>query len=169
MPDSRQVRDARPIEFAAASQIIRAAYAEYESVYPPEKWPTMLNRFGDVWARSTDSELIVCVVADRVVGAASFYPDGSASEQGVWPAGWAGLLRLGVDPKVRRSGVARALVDECIARCGKRGIKTLALHSANWMPVARAMYERMGFVADPSFDFHPAPGTVGMGFRLEIV
>jgi hypothetical protein len=36
------------------------------------------------------------------------------------------------------------------------------------MDVARNMYERMGFVRDESFDFHPRPGVIGMGYRLAI-
>jgi hypothetical protein len=36
------------------------------------------------------------------------------------------------------------------------------------MAVARAMYERMGFVRAPEFDFQPAPETVVMAYRLDL-
>jgi hypothetical protein len=36
------------------------------------------------------------------------------------------------------------------------------------MDIARRMYERMGFVRVPEFDFHPAPGIVVMAYRLDL-
>ena len=54
-----------------------------------------------------------------------------------------------------RPGAGDRLTEECIRRCREGGIKTLALHTTDWMPVAKAMYERMGFVRDDSFDFVP--------------
>jgi hypothetical protein len=36
------------------------------------------------------------------------------------------------------------------------------------MAVSRGMYERMGFVRDPSFDFHTRSGVLAMGYRLDL-
>jgi hypothetical protein len=36
------------------------------------------------------------------------------------------------------------------------------------MPVAKAMYERMGFTRDDSFDFVPTSGIYAYGYRLEV-
>jgi ribosomal protein S18 acetylase RimI-like enzyme len=97
-----------------------------------------------------------------------FYPDGSLSEQGEWPEGWAGVLRLAVHPTYRGQGIARALTQECVRRAREAGISTLALHATEWMSVSRGMYERMGFVRDESFDFVTRGGTHAMGYRLDL-
>jgi ribosomal protein S18 acetylase RimI-like enzyme len=97
----------------------------------------------------------------------TFYADGSRSRQGEWPPGWAGILRLAVPPACRGGGIARGLIEECLRRCRARGIATVALHTTTWMAVARAMYERIGFVRTPAFDFFPRPGVVGMGYRYD--
>ncbi len=97
-----------------------------------------------------------------------FYPDGSQSGQGEWPPGWAGVLRLAVHPAHRGHGLARLLTEECIRRSREAGIDTLALHATAWMAVSRAMYERMGFVRDESFDFVTRSGELAMGYRLEL-
>jgi ribosomal protein S18 acetylase RimI-like enzyme len=97
-----------------------------------------------------------------------FYPDGSQSGQGEWPAGWAGILRLAVHPSHRGKGLGRLLTDECIRRCRDAAIPTLALHATSWMSLSRAMYERMGFVRDESFDFVTRSGELALGYRLEV-
>jgi ribosomal protein S18 acetylase RimI-like enzyme len=98
----------------------------------------------------------------------TFYADGRDSGQGEWPEGWAGILRLAVPPDQRGAGVGRSLVEEAMRRCRERGVKTLSLHTTVWMDVARNMYERMGFVRVQSFDFHPRPGVIGMGYKLDL-
>jgi GNAT superfamily N-acetyltransferase len=94
--------------------------------------------------------------------------DASSSSQEQWPKGWAGVRLLGVRPAYRGRGIGRALMDECIYRCRKQNIKTIGLHTAVIMNVARKMYNDMGFVRAPEYDFHPRPGTVVMAYRLEL-
>jgi ribosomal protein S18 acetylase RimI-like enzyme len=78
------------------------------------------------------------------------------------------VLRLAVLPEARGLGLGRRLTEECIRRCRELGIKVLALHTTDWMPVAKAMYERMGFVRDASFDFVPRSGIYAYGYRLNV-
>ena len=53
-------------------------------------------------------------------------------------------------------------------RCRKRGVRTIGLHTTVIMEVARGMYERMGFVRAPEYDFHPRPEVVVMAYRLDL-
>jgi GNAT superfamily N-acetyltransferase len=161
-------RNARPDELDALSTLIRAAYVEYENSYPPAVWPRYYEAVGNTRNLPAAAELIVAEQDDRIVGCVTFYGDGRASGQGEWPEGWAGILRLAVPPGERGAGIGRALVEEAIRRCRERGVTTLALHTTVWMDVARNMYERMGFVRVQSFDFHPRPGVIGMGYKLDL-
>jgi ribosomal protein S18 acetylase RimI-like enzyme len=54
------------------------------------------------------------------------------------------LLNVFVDPKFRRCGLARALVERCLAESHRRGLRVVALHSSD---AARSMYEALGFSA----------------------
>ena len=164
-----RIRDATAAELDQLADLIRASYQEYEPHYPPERWLNYIRAVGDVHSRFGEGELIVAEQDGTLVGTVTFYADGSRSHQGEWPPGWAGILRLAVPPRHRGKGISRALIEECLRRCRARGVATVALHTTTWMAVARAMYERMGFVRTPAFDFFPRPGVVGMGYRLDLV
>jgi ribosomal protein S18 acetylase RimI-like enzyme len=116
--------------------------------------------------------LLVAEHDRRVVGAVTFYEDAAAEGLG-WPAGWAGLRALGVDPAARRLGAGRALMDACLERALAARAPVLCLHTAAFMTAAVAMYEAMGFGRAPSFDFEvPAGGgapPVGIiAYRLDL-
>ena len=166
-PGTITIRDARPDEADAVSAVIHDAYAELEADYPAD-WSRYYGMVSKVERHFEKAEIIVAERDGRILGAVFFYRDGSQSEQGPWPEGSAGVLRLAVLPEARGLGLAHRLTEECIRRCREYGIKTLALHTTDWMPVAKAMYERMGFVRDPSFDFVPREGVYAYGYRLDI-
>jgi ribosomal protein S18 acetylase RimI-like enzyme len=64
----------------------------------------------------------------------------------------AGLRMLAVGPQFQGAGAGRALTEACIARARGEGRRRIVLHSTPVMEVARAMYERLGFVATPGLD-----------------
>ena len=162
------LRDATLDEADAIAAVIKAAYAEYEPNYTTEGWQRYFGILGNVEGHFGRAEVIVAEHEGALAGCVMFYPDGSLSGQGEWPAGWAGILRLAVHPSHRGHGLARALTQECIRRARDAGIDTLALHATAWMAVSRAMYERMGFVRDESFDFVTRSGELAMGYRLTV-
>ena len=162
------LRNARPEEFSAVSAIIRAAYAEYESAMPPERWERYLSRASDVWSRREGTELIVAEVGGQLLGTVTFYPDGSASTGEGWPENWAGIRLLGVAPEGRGRGIGHALVDECVRRARARGAAAIGLHTTERMAVAKAMYERMGFRRVQEFDFGPPDAPTVLAYRLDL-
>ncbi len=54
------------------------------------------------------------------------------------------LLNVFVEPEFRRQGLARSLLDLCIAEGRRRGIRMLSLHASH---EGRPLYERAGFAA----------------------
>jgi GNAT superfamily N-acetyltransferase len=161
------IRDARPDEAEAISSVIHDAYAELEAAYPAD-WSYYYGMVVKVERHFEKAEIIVAERDGRILGTIFFYRDGSQSGQGPWPQGSAGALRLAVLPEARGMGLARRLTEECIRRCREGRIKTLALHTTDWMPVAKAMYERMGFIRDESFDFVPRECVYAYGYRLDV-
>jgi ribosomal protein S18 acetylase RimI-like enzyme len=166
--DRLLIRDARPRELGEAARVIRDAYLEYERFFPPEAWKSYLDDIMDVRRRRNVSELIIAEMGGKIAGAVTLYPDGFRSKHESWPRGWAGIRLLAIHPAFRGRGISRALMAECIRRCRERGIRTIGLHTAKIMAVAQGMYERIGFVRAPEYDFHPRPGTVVMAYRLEL-
>ena len=163
-----RIRDARAEELDQVALLIRDAYQEYQASFPPEVWEGYARDIMDVRGRLDTSELIVAEHAGGLVGAVTFYPNASESEQEGWPVGWTGVRLLAVHPDARGMGIGGALMDECLRRTRLKAARTLGLHTTELMAVARGMYERMGFVRVPEFDFHPAPGVVVMAYRLDL-
>lgn len=54
------------------------------------------------------------------------------------------LLNVYVEPEYRKRGLARSLVELCVAEAHRRGLRVVALHSSD---AARNIYEALGFRA----------------------
>ena len=160
-------RNARPDEYDRVALLLKEAYQQYAEGMPPEIFNAYLEDIMDVRGRIPQSELIVADLDGHLAGTVTLYLH--PAESPVWPEGWASVRLLGVSPLYRKQGIGQALMEECIRRCKKEGIKTLGLHTTEAMATAKRMYERMGFIRVPEFDFHPRPGVVVMAYRLDIV
>ncbi|HLF78568.1 MAG TPA: GNAT family N-acetyltransferase [Dehalococcoidia bacterium] len=161
------IRDARPEEVAVAGAVVRAAYDQFKADYPSESWERWIAMIGDLSHYADDGQILVAERDGEIIGSVTFYPDASKSGQGDWPAGSAGILRLAVLPSHRGGGLGRALVEECMRRAQDLGVPSVALHTTEWMAVARPMYERIGFYQAPEFDFHTRTGVIGLGYRYD--
>ncbi|MBI4296811.1 MAG: GNAT family N-acetyltransferase [Chloroflexi bacterium] len=150
------------------AQLIKDAYQQYEKQMPSRVWKAYLEDMMDVRSRLKVAELIVAESNGRVVGSVTLYSSAFASSEEGWPKGWAAIRLLAVHPDYRGWGIGRALMAECIGRCRKWGIRTIGLRTTEVMDIARRMYERLGFVRVPEFDFHPTPDTIVMAYRLDL-
>ena len=162
------VRDAGVEDLDQVSLLIRDAYQEYQVNFSPEVWERYSRDIMDVRSRLDTSELIVAENSGRLVGAVTFYPNTSPSDQGGWPAGWTGIRLLAVHPDARGMGIGRVLMDECLRRSRLLSATALGLHTTELMGIARGMYERMGFVRVPEYDFQAGPEVVVLGYRLDL-
>ena len=162
------VRDAGVEDLDQVSLLIRDAYQEYQANFSPEVWERYSRDIMDVRSRLDTSELIVAENSGRLVGAVTFYPNTSPSDQGGWPAGWTGIRLLAVHPDARGMGIGRVLMDECLRRSRLLSATALGLHTTELMGIAQGMYERMGFVRVPEYDFQAGPEVVVLGYRLDL-
>ena len=162
------LRDARRNEANAVAAVLKASYAQYEQFMPPDAWQMYLSDIMDVKGRMKQSQQIVAEMDGRIVGAVTLYMEKRHRPEMNWPRGWAGGRLLGVDPAYRGKGISKALMDECIRRCRAAGVRTIALHTAPMMEIAKGMYERMGFQRVPEFDHHPRPDVTIMAYKLDI-
>ena len=167
-----RVRDAQRSDRRTVRAVLLAAYREYATVVPPAVFGPYLADILDLDARDRGGRLLVAEHDRRVVGTVTYYEDAAAEGLG-WPAGWAGLRALGVDPAARGHGAGRALMDACLERALAARAPVLCMHTAAFMTAAVAIYEAMAFRRAPVFDFDvPAGGgapPVGiLAYRLDL-
>jgi GNAT superfamily N-acetyltransferase len=155
------VRPAGPSDLPAARRVLLAAYQEYAATLPPAVFGRYLTDILDVESRAGTGEVLVAEHGGRVVGTVTYYAE--AGDQGFgWPAGWAGLRALGVEPRARGLGIGRALLEACLERALAAGAPVICLHTAEFMTAAVAIYEAAGFRRDPANDFDAA-GRLALG------
>jgi GNAT superfamily N-acetyltransferase len=155
------VRPAGPSDLPAARRVLLAAYQEYAATLPPAVFGRYLTDILDVESRAGTGQVLVAEHGGRVVGTVTYYPE--AGDEGFgWPAGWAGLRALGVEPRARGLGIGRALLEACLARALAAGAPVICLHTAEFMTAAVAIYEAAGFRRDPANDFDAA-GRLALG------
>ena len=163
------IRPARPEELQAVSSLLERAWAEHFTGEVEPERETYRHSVPDVWERLHDSELLVAELDGDIAGTVTYYGanPGESTGEG-WPQGWASFRLLGVDPVFRGRGVGRVLAEWCIARALAEGAPAIGLHTSDLMKVARAMYERIGFVRMPEMDFYPRPDFVVEAYRLSL-
>jgi len=155
------VRDASAADRATIHDVTLAAYEEYAARMPLPLWRAYRQNILETLAQPAPALQLVAEDAGAVVGTVLLYP---AGRERPWPE----VRLLAVAPAARGRGIGAMLMRECIRRARASRAKVLSLHTTDLMRVARAMYERMGFVRAPEIDFEPAPGVVIKGFRLDL-
>lgn len=163
LPETFVVRDAAAEEFDQASTVMLDAYQEYKpDPLPPAwsgTWEAYWREIGAVESRAHEAQLIVAAISDRIVGAVTFYPEGSRSNVVDWPPGWAVIRLLAVSPDRRRRGIGRVLTQECLRRARRQGARAAGLHTDSRMPAAQRLYSQLGFRRAQEFDYQPIPGV----------
>jgi ribosomal protein S18 acetylase RimI-like enzyme len=124
------IREATPADFDA---IIAMWHSIDRHTELPDE-PAYLQRFHDF----SPDLFLVAEAAGRIVG----------SVIGGWD-GWRGqIARLATDPKLRRKGIARMLVDEIESRLRERGARRIYALVDRRSPPAVPFWEAAGYRAN---------------------
>ena len=140
-----EVRRVRDDEMAEAGRVTAQAYREF--VRPGEHlWAAYVDEIADVAARAPIALVLVAVEGDRILGSATLeLGERIDDDDPPLEPDEAHLRMLGVEPRARGRGVARALMDACFAAARDAGRTRMTLHTTQRMTQAQAMYEAMGF------------------------
>ena len=168
---SLHIRDGRESDRDTIQAVTLSAYQQYAAVMPPPHWESYRRNILDTLSDVQPAEQIVAEQDEAVVGAVLLYPAGTvfsgpdgASVSLAWPE----VRLLAVAPPARGQGIGKALMQECLRRAHQSRSAAITLHTSDMMEVAMHMYERIGFVRTPEFDFQPAPGVTIKGYRLSL-
>jgi ribosomal protein S18 acetylase RimI-like enzyme len=161
-----EIRQARPEEYAEIGEITAGAYREF--VRSEGDWEDYLGHIADVEGRADRTTILVAVEGDRIVGSATLelVDRVEPEDDPTLHPEEAHIRMVGVDPGLRRRGIARALLEECFERARLEGKTFVTLHTTERMTAAQRMYEAMGFrrLEDRVFP----DGFVLLTYRLDL-
>jgi ribosomal protein S18 acetylase RimI-like enzyme len=157
------VRPVLPEEHLAVAELTAAVYVG-EGYSSPEYEPALR----DVASRVASATVLVATLGPDLVGAVTV-----ATRLGEWAEqaapGEAVIRMLAVAPAARGAGAGEALVRACLDAARADGCTLVRLSSQTNMDAAHRLYERLGFVRTPSYDWSPVPGLVLQTFALPLV
>jgi predicted N-acetyltransferase YhbS len=164
MQESEQlvIRDATPADRDAIVELTRTAYEQFAATMSPQWWEDYRQNVVETLTADGPGQQIVAQRGGALVGSVLYYPPG------VTDSGYPTVRLLAVRPEARRQGIAHLLMRECLRRARAAGATALVLHTMEVMDVARGMYERMGFVRTPEYDFRPLENELVMGYRVAL-
>lgn len=149
------VRDALPVEYEAVGRIVAEAFRTDGQLDAPES-ASYADVLRDVASRADAAEILVALDDGVVVGGVTFVPHGGPLAE-VARAGEAEIRMLGVAPDAQGRGAGTALMQECLARAA--GARRVVLSTRTVAHSSQRLYERLGFVRDPTRDWALAPGV----------
>jgi GNAT superfamily N-acetyltransferase len=165
------VRPARTAELAEIGALTAEAYRA-DGLLDEHELPVDAAyeaKLLDAARRADEAELWVAVDDDSVVlGTVTWCPVGSPWRQLALAEHQAEFRMLSVAPAGRRRGVARALVEACLARARQDRMTEMVLWSHPRMLGAHALYLALGFERAYDLDGSPVPGVHLWGFRLRL-
>ena len=166
------IREADRDELAELGGLTVETYLALEGMPRRDLLPDYYAELGDVASRAavpTNTILVAHGADGSLLGGVTFLldlahygaPVPSDLEDG------AGIRMLAVAPAAQGRGVGRALTVECLERARAARKRQVLLHTTRVMPVARRLYEKLGFRRLPEVDFE-VPGGVVEGFLLDL-
>ena len=162
MPDAVQIRPARSDEHGAVAELTARVYLD--EGWADEDYEQVLR---DVPDRAAQADVLVAVVAGRVVGAVTVAARGGPYAELAGP-GEAVVRMLVVDPQARGQGVGEALVRACLTSARAHGCTTVRLSTQPEMRAAHAIYARLGFTRTPDLDWRPVPDVLLLAYALQL-
>jgi len=117
-----------------------------------------------VAGRAASADVLVAVEDGTALGSVTYVPGPSSPLHEFDDPDAASIRMLAVALGAQGRGVGHALAAACVDRARAAGRHRVVLYSTDPMAIARAMYERMGFVRDAPRDwsFEREDGSVVM-------
>jgi ribosomal protein S18 acetylase RimI-like enzyme len=146
MADSFTYRAALHEDIPQLIELGVAAYGKYAPLLEPEHAVKLLGnmRNEQTWqGLVAGSHSFLCCDGDRIAGMAYLVPHGNPWD--IFKDEWCYVRMVGVHTDYEGKGIARKLMELCVARARETNEQTIALHTSEFMDAARHIYEHMGF------------------------
>lgn len=162
------IRDAREEELPLIREQRIKAYEEHSKSIPEKHWNALKQALLSDKDIQPGVERIVAEDEAGILGSVVLFPANTDAYVGTaielhYPE----IRMLAVTPEARGKGIADALIIECTRRAKIKGYQAIGLHTADYMESAVKLYQRIGFIRQPEFDFEPAnDGIIVKAYRL---
>lgn len=165
-----QIRNASQEERPFIRQQRIEAYQIHTASINTAHWQALKQAISSEADSGPGVELLVAEAEGEIVGSVVLFPpDTDAYEGYVDKLDYPEIRMLAVAPKAQGTGVASALIKECIKRAKEKGYSYIGLHTGEFMEKAISLYEQHGFERLPQYDFEPAnDGIIVKAFRRSI-
>jgi len=157
------IRDYRPSDQEALSQLALKAFEQYRDRYQP--WEEFSAKIAGWTNLAETAQLILGEEDGTPLGAVALVPPNSTPNSH-FPPDWAAIRMLVVDPVHRGRGIGKRLTEECLQRARALNCTTIGLHTSPIMEVALAMYLKMGFIKEK--DIAPIHQVAYGVYRLKL-
>ncbi|OUR91106.1 GNAT family N-acetyltransferase [Flavobacteriales bacterium 34_180_T64] len=167
------VRCALPHEFLRVGQLMVAVYSRLEGFPNKKEQPDYYRMLANIGEQTNkpNTELLVCVMAEGIIGGAVVYfsdmaqygSGGTATKE----INASGFRLLAVDPKFRGNGIGKLLTKACIQKAISHNNTQVIIHSTEFMRIAWEIYINIGFERSEDLDFMQGELPV-YGFRLQL-
>ena len=121
-------------------------WSQFKNTLTPVHFEKLLANVGSLATYTnlfTDAHCFVCLDEDNIIGMAFLVASGQ--ERDIYQADWCSIRFVTVHPAYTGKGIGRKLTQLCIDKAKENGEKTIALHTSEFMPNARHIYESFGF------------------------
>ncbi|MFF7710861.1 GNAT family N-acetyltransferase [Pseudomonas sp. NPDC007930] len=134
----------------AVNEATQFAYRAWRELFGsranPEAMPADLARFEATYCQGEGCFLLARAPSGEVVASIGYRRyDHRFAALDFTPWRTAEVVRLFVAPRLRRAGVASALVSQLLAQAKAAGVQALYLHTHPFLPGALAFWQRQGF------------------------
>ncbi|MCF3964020.1 GNAT family N-acetyltransferase [Streptomyces fuscigenes] len=157
------IRPAEPGEYAAIDELTAGVYVGEGLVDAGNPY---VERLRTAAGRAAETAVLAAVDADGTLLGSVTYADAGTAWAEVARGDEAEFRLLVVSAAARRRGVGEALVRACLARAREAGHRALVLSTSMRMTAAHRVYERMGFVREPSRDWSPRPDVALLAYAF---
>jgi ribosomal protein S18 acetylase RimI-like enzyme len=152
-------------DMARAGRLVQQAYVALDG-YPHD--PDYHAMLGDVASRAAEADVVVAVNADgQIVGCLTFVPGHDNVHAEFDDVDAASFRYFGVDPSTQGAGVGEAMVRWVLAEAGRLGRRRIRIHTLVAMTGAQRLYQRLGFVREPSLD-EDWDGIIGLAYVFHL-
>ncbi len=136
-------------------KVLIDSYQQFEEVFDPGRWTDYLNELISSIDHPNIDKLLIAKRDDEILGSLQLFPSADKAYT-KWDVQIdSPIIRfLGVHPRARGLGVGRELLKSAISYLETQRASSVFLHTTDTMEQAVKLYERFGFIRDPSKEFY---------------
>lgn len=157
-----QITEVQPHEIPEVMDFVMQARAGMFPMLDAAAMPDDLQHFANNYLNARYGRFLIARQGDRLLGSIGYLPyDGRFSQLDYQGLEVVEVVRLFIDPAVRRLGLAGRLFAALKTAAVAQGLEVLYLHTHPFLPGAIAFWQRQGFVIVDVED-HPLWQTTHM-------